>query len=208
MARTSHSRVARAATASAVAVGLAIALAACSPGADAPDASLGFHQILTYYSPPLANPDLTAEDRLDALGLEASDTATATMEWFIAGDCATSAPVTELFVGACDPEGTTLYLLAPAALTGQDLASVEPLEEGGLTVEFTADGTERFAQLTARTSAAEPPRNQVAIVLNDQVLSDPAVQEKITTDAAEITSTDTDRDWEALASALRRAAQG
>lgn len=195
---------ARTITASAVAAGLTLALVACSPGSDAPDASLGFHQIFTYYSPPLANPDVTAQDGLDALGLEASESATATMEWFIAGDCATPAPATEDFVAVCDQDGT-VYLLAPAALTEQDLASVEPLDAGGLTVQFTDDGTERFAQLTALAASSQAPANQVAIVLNGEVFSAPAVQGEITSGAAEITSS-AERDWDGLAAALRQAA--
>jgi preprotein translocase subunit SecD len=205
MTRTARRAAARNTAASAAAAAaLAVLITACSSGADAPDAELGFHAVLASYSPPLDNPDLTAQAGLEALGLEASDTATATMEWFIAGDCASPAPATNEFLGACDADGS-LYLLKPAVVDQGDIASAEAPDEGGLYIEFTDHGTELFAELTAAVASADPPQNQVGILLNGEVLSAPGVQEEITSGAAHITSVDPDRDWGALAAQLNAA---
>ena len=180
---------------------LAIALAGCS-GADAgDDVSLGIHAVIAKYAPPIGNADLTAEQGLATIEVEPTESAIATMEWFIAGDCAKPAPVTEEFAAACDDNGT-VYLLEPAALTEDDIASAEALEAGGVTVTFTDEAATDLANLTALAAIATAPQNQVAMVVNGVVVSAPVVQEKITGGSVQISSSDAERDWAALATEL------
>lgn len=203
MTRTSR----RALAASALIVAVAT-LAACQQGADAPDpVSLGLHGVTAVFAPPLANQDLTAEQGLEALGVDPSESATAAMEWLIAGDCSTAPPTTEEFAVACD-EYDVVYLLGPAKLTEEDVASASVIEEGGVTVTFTDEAATDLAELTALAAGSPAPMNQVAMVIDGKVVTAPAVQQEITGGAVEIRSADDDRDWDAIAAALNAGAAG
>jgi len=108
-------------------------------------------------------------------------------------------------VVACERTGTEAkYLLDPAAVAAGDVAgaTVELQAAAGwtVTVRFIAAGQARWTGLT-RAAVRGRPSNQVAIVVDNQVISAPTVQAVITGDA-EISGAEIDR-----AAASRLAAQ-
>jgi preprotein translocase subunit SecD len=89
-------------------------------------------------------------------------------------------------VTACD-DGPTKYLLDPAKVTNTDLASVQSgydIQGGGwsVTLHFTAAGEARWTALT-REATAGNQTTQVAIVLDNHVLTAPEIMQVITGDA-------------------------
>jgi protein-export membrane protein SecD len=115
-------------------------------------------------------------------------------------------PVLEVFTAADAPETTAedditmeAYLLyqdstfgdqvlhvGPAALEGGDVAEALPFFDTGtgvwaVSLELTADGGQKFADLTAEAASfpVGDPRRQIAIVLDGEVISAPAVNPDI-----------------------------
>lgn len=111
-------------------------------------------------------------------------------------DCTdpTAAPYasTEGALVTCDAAGSSKYLLGPVEISGEALAAVEVGEvPTGLgygevpgsrlvTIRFDGAGTDAFRDLTTRLTDLAPPLNQLAIVVDDRVVSAPSVQETIT----------------------------
>jgi preprotein translocase subunit SecD len=99
-------------------------------------------------------------------------------------------------VVACERTGTqTKYLLDPATVTAKDVAGadVELQAASGwtVTVRFTAAGQPRWTALT-RAAVDGNPSNQVAIVVDDQVITAPTVPAVIT-GPAQISGAEIDR---------------
>jgi len=87
-----------------------------------------------------------------------------------------------------DAEGGTKYRLAPAAVTGEDVASADAVELDpgsaagwGVVVRLTTDGTRAFEDLTKGSVG-----QQVAAVVDGVVVSAPTVQETITAGAFQL----------------------
>lgn len=87
-----------------------------------------------------------------------------------------------------DAEGGTKYRLAPAAVTGEDVASADAVEldQGsaagwGVVVRLTTDGTRALEDLTKGSVG-----QQVAAVVDGVVVSAPTVQETITAGAFQL----------------------
>lgn len=92
---------------------------------------------------------------------------------------------------ACDDKLGAKYLLAPAALTGTDIASATSALDksaGNWTVNlaFTSAGGHKFGTVTGTLSQQQPPANQFAILLDGDVLSAPAVASPILGGQAQI----------------------
>jgi len=90
-------------------------------------------------------------------------------------------------VVACERTGTQAkYLLDPARVTAADVAgaNVELQAASGwtVTVTFTAAGQPRWTALT-ESAVAGSPSNQVAIVVDNEVITAPTVQAVLTGDA-------------------------
>lgn len=106
---------------------------------------------------------------------------------------------------ACDVLGFR-YGLGPSELPADAVADAAAVtaSDGSWVVQvsLTPDAADAFAQVTGRVSAMQPPLNQLAIVLNGVVVSAPAVQEPIAGGELQVTGQFTQRDAEALASAL------
>ena len=169
------------------------------------------HQVASSGHAGVPVTELSSRDVLDVYSWEVTESALAAMEWFLAGDCSEPAPSTEEFVVACDSRSSTIFILRPAALTAQDIASAELLtsdpndvgfNRGDLSITFTEDGAGVFSTLTAAVSLAESPANQIAIVVDGVVVSAPEVQQQITGGSAVVTSAEPDREWESLAAWL------
>ena len=87
----------------------------------------------------------------------------------------------------CVDATSIAYLVEPAALTAADVVTVEvgPSAMPGssdwmLNVTLTDTGATAFAELTAEASEATPPANKVAVLIDGEVMSAPAVMESIT----------------------------
>lgn len=153
-----------------------VGLGGCAaPGSPAERSTVQFRPVLATISQVGADP--LTEDELEPLGqLDCEALATPL-------DPPAAEPVT-----ACDDDGEG-YLLGPAELDDGDLAAVSasPPPKGatqgwGVLVVFDADGTARFADLTARllTHPAGDPRNRLALVLDGRVISAPFINAAIT----------------------------
>ncbi len=115
----------------------------------------------------------------------------------------------EDWIAACDRDGTTKYLLKPAALVGTDVSSASAGLRGGggptgvttnewaVNVEFTGAGQGKFTRLTEETVGT-----QVAIVLDGVVQSAPQTNERIA-GSAEISGDFSQSEAEDLADVLR-----
>ncbi|RJK96793.1 protein translocase subunit SecD [Vallicoccus soli] len=115
-------------------------------------------------------------------------------------------------IASCGDDGLK-YLLSPAVLVGTDVAGatsgLQALPNGGVSntwevrLDFTGEGTRKFADETARVNVLPPPENQLAIVLDDRVVSAPTINEAIPGGSASITGSFTQESAEDLANVLR-----
>ncbi|WP_212911200.1 protein translocase subunit SecD [Streptomyces sp. TS71-3] len=84
------------------------------------------------------------------------------------------------------------YVLGPAAVAGTDVSKAQAVfdTQGAsgwqVTMQFTGNGTKKFADITGELAKKQSPQNQFAIVLDGEVVSDPYVREALTGGNAEI----------------------
>lgn len=94
-------------------------------------------------------------------------------------------------VRACSADGTILYTLGPAAVTGAEVSDVrvQPDASNGyaVTVTFSDSGASAFQALTRHLAAQAAPRNQFAFYVRGVVQSSPFVSEQINGGTTEIT---------------------
>ncbi|MBU4213062.1 MAG: hypothetical protein KJ792_00225 [Actinobacteria bacterium] len=84
---------------------------------------------------------------------------------------------------ACSRDGSEVYVLGPAEVTGAALESTETDVTGstaGVTVTLTSAGNAALATMTTRAVSLPAPRNQIALVLDGRVLQAPRVTEPLT----------------------------
>ncbi|WP_405062262.1 hypothetical protein OG474_11630 [Kribbella sp. NBC_01505] len=104
----------------------------------------------------------------------------------------------------CDDEGTR-YTLGQVELEGSHVTKVEaaPSTNGALGwyISLTLDsrGAKAFATLTAALAEQVPPKNQLAIVVKDKVVSAPAVSGPISDGQVQISGTFTSTEAKKLA---------
>lgn len=104
----------------------------------------------------------------------------------------------------CSDDGTR-YTLGQVELDGSHVTKVEaaPDTQGAgwlITLTLDAQGTKVFATLTADLVTKQPPKNQLAIVVKDKVVSAPSVSGAITAGQVQISGTFTSKDAKKLAS--------
>jgi preprotein translocase subunit SecD len=97
----------------------------------------------------------------------------------------------------CSVDGSSKYILGPAEVEGQDVkdatSGAELNQQGAPTggyeirLSFNGKGTKEFGDVTTRLVALQPPQNQFAIVLDNQVISAPQTNAAITNGSASIT---------------------
>ena len=103
----------------------------------------------------------------------------------------------------------TKYILAAAEVVGADVnkaaAVLDQQNNAGWMVNlgFTGHGTDAFGKLTQRVTSLGTPLNQVAIVLDGQVVSAPRINEAILTGNAQITGSFTQARATQLANVLK-----
>lgn len=112
-----------------------------------------------------------------------------------------------------DPDGITLedaggnrYVLGPLVADGSDVSTATPLDLGdgtwGIQIALDPAGTTAFASATANAVTLMPPANQIAIVVDDSVVSAPVVQEGIESGQVQISGGFSQQEAEDLAAAL------
>ncbi|WP_240137968.1 preprotein translocase subunit SecD [Streptomyces sp. MUM 178J] len=115
-------------------------------------------------------------------------------------------------ITACGAAGETpgppeKYLLGPAALDGSGISSAEAVLDaqfGGWIVQldFNAEGTRKFADITGDLAVRTAPQNWFAIVLDGEVVSAPAVTQRLPGGKAQISGKFTRGSAEGLAANL------
>ncbi|WP_435300171.1 protein translocase subunit SecD [Timonella sp. A28] len=124
----------------------------------------------------------------------------------------------------CDPDGTTKYILGPMEIPGSDIAQatsgLQQTQQGVtlnnwvVNIEFNAEGTKKFDEVTTRLIGLPPADqwvlmnpptqapNMFAMVLDNLVISSPSVNSVISNGQAEISGDFTNESANALASQL------
>ncbi|MCQ4044219.1 protein translocase subunit SecD [Streptantibioticus rubrisoli] len=109
---------------------------------------------------------------------------------------------------ACSQDGKTKYILGPSQVDGKQVTgakSVYDTQSGEgwiVTLEFSSAGGKKFADVTGQLAKQQPPNNQFAIVLDNQVVSAPSVSQPITGGSAQIYGNFTQQSSEDLANVL------
>ncbi|MFF3326711.1 preprotein translocase subunit SecD [Streptomyces sp. NPDC002889] len=97
------------------------------------------------------------------------------------------------------------YVLEPASLVGSDVAGAKAQLDSNsgswiVSLTFTSKGAVKFADVTGELATQQSPMNQFAIVLDEKVLSAPAVSQSITGGQAQISGAFTKESARELAS--------
>lgn len=116
-------------------------------------------------------------------------------------------------VVACEVDGSVKYILGPVEVEGSTIEDatngMQTTQTGATTgqwvvnLEFNSEGTKEFAAVTQRLNGLEPPQNQFAIVLDNQVISAPQTNAVITDGNAEISGNFTQESSKSLADQLK-----
>lgn len=114
---------------------------------------------------------------------------------------------------SCDPDMGQKYILGPVEVPGADISdssfAMARGQQGAVTgqwavnLEFNAEGTKKFAEVTQRLTALEGAQNQFAIVLDGTVISAPRSNAVIPDGKAQITGNFTEESSKALADQLK-----
>ena len=158
---------------------------------------------------PSASPSATPSASSNALPSNASP-----QQLFATVDCTnpkvreslSALDKTDQTIVACSNDGTAKYLLAPAKVLGTAVksASASLAQQGWqVNLTFNGSGTKAWADLTTKVTNLQPPQNQVAIVLDGQVVSAPRIIEPILGGNAQITGTFTQSEAKDLANVLK-----
>ncbi|HLS33712.1 MAG TPA: protein translocase subunit SecD, partial [Brevibacterium sp.] len=113
---------------------------------------------------------------------------------------------------SCAQDGFAKYVLGPVDVEGTQVDSANSgleVTQAGVTtnnwvvnIEFTREGTERFAQTSQRLVAQQPPQNQFGIVLDGLVISAPRMNDPILDGKAQISGSFTRESANTLANQL------
>ncbi|MGV8845570.1 protein translocase subunit SecD [Tessaracoccus sp.] len=133
----------------------------------------------------------------------------ADLEGFAAYECGTkAADKLDQSLFACNEEETTKFLLAPVAITGQQLDSASSgIPQGEfapvVTLQFKGENATALSQLTGALAGKQSPQDQFAIVLDGVVQSNASVTSAITGGNAQISGNFTDVTASSLANVLK-----
>ncbi|MER7053782.1 MULTISPECIES: protein translocase subunit SecD [unclassified Streptomyces] len=100
------------------------------------------------------------------------------------------------------------YILGPAAVDGTDVDESEAVYNTQtaagwtVTMKFTDGGAKKFADITGKLAQNQSPQNQFAIVLDNEVVSDPYVSQTLTGGNAEISGNFDQEEAQGLANML------
>ncbi len=169
----------------------------------------GFPQALAAATTPSPTPGPTATSAATtapgAQPKDASDPAWITPDVeaaYTALDCANPKDVEAIVddptkpMVTCSVDGRAKYILGPAEVLGSQISNAvsgQQQSQGGSTgiwevrLDFNAEGTKAFGDVTSRLVALPTPRNQFAIVLDNQVISAPVTKAALVAGNASIT---------------------
>ncbi|MGC9499349.1 protein translocase subunit SecD [Streptomyces sp. WG7] len=100
------------------------------------------------------------------------------------------------------------YILGPAEVDGTDVDEAEAVYNTQtaagwtVTMKFTDEGAKKFAGITGKLAQNQSPQNQFAIVLDNEVVSDPYVSQALTGGSAEISGSFDQEEAQGLANML------
>ncbi len=165
---------------------------------------------------PYPTPDPSLQATPTASPTNGSDTSWITpalQAEFLAYDCANpandpaNAPADEPLI-TCDPDNTVKYILGPVELDGSSIddATFGLQQNNGqwaVNLQFDAEGTEIFGDISQRLFGANPPLNQFAFVLDGYVLSAPSMNGVIVDGKPSITGSFTQETAKILADQLK-----
>jgi preprotein translocase subunit SecD len=107
-------------------------------------------------------------------------------------------------------------VLGPLVISGADIKRADAVLQGGsqtqlvpewsVQFDLTGSGADRFAEATTAALTQPPPRNQIAIVVDRQIISNPVVQSAITGGFGVITGSFTEQEAKELATQLNSGA--
>lgn len=113
----------------------------------------------------------------------------------------------------CDTSLTQKYILGPVEVEGASIADATSgtvttstgasTNEWAVNIEFDAEGTEQFSQVTSRLFNLSEPRNQFAITLDGFIITAPRVNDVIPNGQAQITGSFTQETSQILADQLK-----
>jgi preprotein translocase subunit SecD len=94
-------------------------------------------------------------------------------------------------IAVCSQDRGARYILDKAAVVGTEIASADSgvdstTGEWLVQLSFKSAGSSKWSQITTTAFNSQPPRNQVAMVLDGLVISAPVIQEPITGGRAQI----------------------
>lgn len=109
---------------------------------------------------------------------------------------------------ACSDDGSARYILDKAAVQGSEIsvASAGVRQDTGewvVNLDFKSKGATQWAKLTGATYGAPPPRNQIAVVLDGLVITDPSSNGPINGGKTEISGSFTQKTATDLADQLK-----
>lgn len=167
-------------------------------------------------STPYPTPDPTLQATPTASPTNGSDTSWITpalQAEFLAYDCKdpandpANAPADEPLI-TCDADGSIKYILGPVELDGSSIddATFGVQQNNGLwavNLQFDAEGTQTFGEISQRLYGATAPLNQFAFVLDGYVLSAPSMNGVILDGKPSITGSFTQETSKVLADQLK-----
>ena len=108
----------------------------------------------------------------------------------------------------CSADGTGKYILGPAEVAGSDISNatsgLQPTSSiWEVRLDFNAAGTKGFCTQTSRIVSLETPRNRSAVVLDNQVITDPVPSTALCAGNASITGSFTAASSKVLADQLK-----
>lgn len=113
----------------------------------------------------------------------------------------------------CDQGRFQKYILGPVELDGTNISDASAgtittqtgaaTNEWAVNLQFDAEGTQIFSDVTSRLFPLESPRNQFAVTLDGYVITDPQAKAVITNGSAQITGGFTKESSQSLADQLK-----
>ena len=167
-------------------------------------------------STPYPTPDPALQATPTTSPTDGSDTAWITpalQAEFLAYDCSdpandpANAPKDEPLI-TCDADGSIKYILGPVELDGSSIDDATfglqtNNNQWAVNLQFDADGTETFGEISQRLYGATAPLNQFAFVLDGYVLSAPSMNGVILDGKPSITGSFTQESAKVLADQLK-----
>ncbi|MDQ7877801.1 protein translocase subunit SecD [Microbacterium sp. QXD-8] len=165
---------------------------------------------------PYPTPDPTLQATPTTSPTNGSDTAWITpalQAEFLAYDCTdpandpANAPADEPLI-TCDADGSVKYILGPVELDGSSIDDAtfglqQNNNQWAVNLQFDADGTTTFGEISQRLYGAQAPLNQFAFVLDGYVLSAPSMNGVILDGKPSITGSFTQESAKVLADQLK-----